>query len=289
MDRRMDIQQAGAGDTRLNEMRIEEKRRRRGDGAVRLILVGVFLVGVAAGIYAFWPDRQPAVQAEAPKTAQPAPAQPTGPRFPLKNAETKDEPPLPALNDSSKAVFSALQGIAGQQPLVDFLQPEELVRRIVVTVDNLPRKHLASRLNPIKPVTGMLATTGKETTLVMTPANAARYATVVRGVEAIDTARLVATYRRYYPLFQQAYAELGYGDAYFNDRVVEVIDHLLETPEVRGPIPLVVKHVLPEFADESLESRSAGQKMLIRAGPENAARIKVKLREIREAVLAVSR
>jgi hypothetical protein len=36
-----------------------------------------------------------------------------------------------------------------------------------------------------------------------------------------------------------------------------------------------------EYADPGLESRSAGQKVLIRMGPKNAAVIKAKLRELR--------
>jgi hypothetical protein len=51
-----------------------------------------------------------------------------------------------------------------------------------------------------------------------------------------------------------------------------VIDHLLATPEVGGPIAVVTPHVLYEYASAELEERSAGQKALLRAGPENAAR-----------------
>jgi hypothetical protein len=36
-----------------------------------------------------------------------------------------------------------------------------------------------------------------------------------------------------------------------------------------------------QFADPELEARSAGQKILIRMGSENAARIKAKLQEVR--------
>lgn len=271
-------------------MDIDERRRRRGDTGVKLVLAGAILMTLITVAYLFWPDRAstpPTVTAQ-PATAPTSSAQ-SGPRFPLKAEDAPAEAPLPPLNDSSNAVFGALQALAGTQPLVDLVQPEELVRRIVVTIDNLPRPHLAARLNPLKPVPGVPLTAGKDNTLVLAPDNAARYATLVRALEAVDTARLVALYRRYYPLFQQAYAEQGYGDAYFNDRLVEVIDHLLATPEVPGPIPLVVRRVLPEFADEALESRSAGQKMLIRAGPENAARIKAKLKDIRAAVMAASR
>ncbi len=40
------------------------------------------------------------------------------------------------------------------------------------------------------------------------------------------------------------------------------------------------------FADPALESRPAGQKLLIRMGPENAAAIKAKLTELRAVITA---
>jgi hypothetical protein len=103
-------------------------------------------------------------------------------------------------------------------------------------------------------------------------------------MEAVDTGRLVALYVRFYPLFQQAYRELGYPKGYFNDRLVEVIDHLLVTPEITGPIRLTKPWIMYEFADPALEARSAGQKTLIRMGPANALRVKAKLREFRRQI-----
>ena len=100
-------------------------------------------------------------------------------------------------------------------------------------------------------------------------------------MEQADTQKLVQTYVRLYPLFQKSYEELGYPKGYFNDRLVEVIDHLLATPDVPAPIALVQPKVLYEFADPALESRSAGQKMLMRMGPVNESRVKAKLRDIR--------
>ena len=42
------------------------------------------------------------------------------------------------------------------------------------------------------------------------------------------------------------------------------------------------------YADPTLEARPAGQKLLIRMGPENAAVIKAKLVELRAAVTAAA-
>ena len=91
-------------------------------------------------------------------------------------------------------------------------------------------------------------------------------------------------YRRFYPLFQKSYERLGYPNAYFNDRVVEIIDHLLETPEAETPTRLVRPHVLYEFEDSDLESLSSGQKLLIRMGSEHAAYIKRALRGLRSRI-----
>jgi hypothetical protein len=99
-------------------------------------------------------------------------------------------------------------------------------------------------------------------------------------MDAVEAKRLVATYVRLYPLFQTAYQELGYPQGYFNDRLVQAIDDLLAAPDIAEP-RLVQPKVLYEFADADLEDRSAGQKIMLRMGSGNAARVKEKLRAIR--------
>jgi hypothetical protein len=88
---------------------------------------------------------------------------------------------------------------------------------------------------------------------------------------------------------QQAFAQLGYPDGYFNDRVIAVIDHLLATPEPEEPVRLLQPHVLYEFADPELEALSGGQKLLIRMGPDHAARIKTVLQNFRTRIAKAPR
>ena len=133
---------------------------------------------------------------------------------------------------------------------------------------------------------GAFAVEGPEEAPTLDPANFERYKPLVQLIGAMDANQLVATYTRYYPLFQEAYESLGHPPEYFNDRVVEVIDHLLATPEIQGPIALARPSVLYEFADPQLESRSAGQKGLIRMGSDNARIVKEKLRVLRAALIA---
>ena len=105
-------------------------------------------------------------------------------------------------------------------------------------------------------------------------------------VSAIDPKTLAAIYFRLYPLFQQAYENLGYPGKYFNDRLVLAIDSMLATPDVPGPISLVRPKVFYQFSDPKLEALPAGQKLLIRMGPQNASVIKAKLQQFRAAITA---
>ncbi|HET7729451.1 MAG TPA: DUF3014 domain-containing protein [Usitatibacter sp.] len=242
--------------------------------------IAIAMIAAAAALYYFrpWEARRPPI----PPAQVPAPAPPAaqGPRFPLPVPPPEDKP-LPKLNESDPTMIEALSSLMGPKAVASFIQPESLVRHIVVTIDNLTRQTFAPQMSPVKLPGGVFRTTGSGDTLAIAKENYARYTPYVRLAEAIDTRRAVELYTRYYPLFQQAYVDLGFPAAHFNDRFVEVIDHLLATPEVKEPIQLAVPHVLAEYADPTLQERSTGQKLLLRMGPENAARVKAKLRELR--------
>ena len=114
--------------------------------------------------------------------------------------------------------------------------------------------------------------------------NYERYRPLIDMFTLADPDTVSDLYRRYYPLLQKSYEALGYPNAYFNDRVVEVIDHLLATPEPDEPPRVVRPHVLYEFADPEYEALSSGQKLLLRMGPENAGRVKRALQELRDRI-----
>ena len=192
--------------------------------------------------------------------------------------------PLPALNDSDQAFHDALTVLPGSEAAEKLLVPEQLIRRIVGTVDNLPKKRVAVEQRPLKPTSGQFITATSGDKLTIAPENYARYRPFVELVQSTDVHRLAGAYFHFYPLFQQAYDDLGYGSGYFNDRVVALIDHLLATPDVQGPVELVQPNVMYLYADPALESLSPGQKTLIRMGPENEVILKRKLTELRAAL-----
>ena len=250
----------------------------------RILAVVALLAAIGAATWYFWPRDlpPPPPPASAPAPAQ-APPVAQGPRHPI---DAPVEQPLPPLKESDPAMLQALGQVLGSAALQKFFNLEGMVPKIVATIDNLPREAYAQRLNPLKPIEGGFRVVGRDPNFAIAADNDARYSAFVKMVEGVDTATAVAAYRRMYPLFQQAYVELGYPNGYFNDRLVEVIDHLLATPEVQGPIPLVTPHVMYEYANAELEELSAGRKAMLRAGPENARRLKAKLREVRAQLVA---
>lgn len=198
-----------------------------------------------------------------------------------------DARPLPLLEESDDPIRQSLAELLDAASLERLFHLDSLVRRFVITVDELPRKKLPRRYLLAKPLAGKFAVVGEGETLAIDTRNSRNYALYVRLAEAMDTGKLVSVYAHFYPLLQEEYGNLAQPDKYFNDRVVEAIDDLLAAPELTQPPRLVQNKVLYEFADPALEQLSAGQKIMIRIGGDNAARVKAKLREIRGAIAAV--
>ena len=264
--------------------------------ALERIVFVVLVLAVAGGGYWWWRSQQ--TPAPAPVSVAPAPAPPPATpapddqtiQHPIEQApiagvaEGPKPPPLPPLGESDAAATEALAKIFPQNKLPEFVVPKTVIRHVVATVDNLPRDKVSMNLWPLKPVGGMLMVANTPNGKVIAPENSARYTPYVSWMESIDSHKLAGVYFRFYPLFQDAYKELGYPKGYFNDRLVTVIDHLLATPEVPGAIRLEQPKVLYEYADPVLKATSSGQQILLRMGNDNARRVKAKLRELRKEV-----
>jgi hypothetical protein len=230
------------------------------------------------------PDPEPVV------TEEPAvefPAEVPGPLHPVDagdddSANRPDLVPLPPLDQSDDYLKLEISEIFGAA-IEDMLAESGMIERVVATVDNLPRSHVAERIRPVGQLADQFMVDGQDGSgeYSINSDNYHRYDALVDIVTSADIGEVADLYRRFYPLFQDAYVALGYPNGYFNDRLVEVIDHLLETPEIIGPIELVRPHVLYEYSDPEIEALSSGQKLLLRMGGDNASRIKSTLRELR--------
>ncbi|QNK66362.1 DUF3014 domain-containing protein [Variovorax sp. PAMC26660] len=290
-------------DSDTRDTRDSPEFRPRREAPTGTIVVIVLLALVAAFFGWRWYQQQqvkpaePVPVAAAPNDA-PAPppaAEPTGPQNPV-DALAPPDAALPKLADSDSRVMKALAELLGGKNAEAFLRSDGIVRRFVATVDNLAREQSPASAWPVQPTGQRFITEGPQGGAQTIAANnAARYNGIVLLAESIDPAKAAAVYAKLYPLFQQAYEELGYPGRYFNDRLIAVIDHLLQAPEPTGPVQVrlvEVKGDVPstrpwvryEYVDPRLESMSSGQKIMVRMGPENERKLKASLRGLRQQI-----
>ncbi len=258
------------------------------------ILVGLLLLLTAAGAWlyrdALIPPEPAPVAAPEPVAEEAEEMEPARPKHPVEIIDpvepvTGKLVTLPPLDDSDAYFRLALADVFGSD-LEPLLVKEALIDKVVATIDNLPRGHVAEKVRPVgrlkEPFRVLMAE--DDGPVYLNPDNYRRYEALVNLIAEADLDAVVEMYQRFYPLFQESYVRLGYPDGYFNDRVIEVIDHLLETPQPEEPVRLVRPHVLFEFADEELDALSSGQKLLVRTGRDNADVIKRVLTDLRERI-----
>lgn len=262
-------------------------KRSSGGGWFIAVIALVVIAGAAYFLVqrARQADTKPAASV-APAASSPAQAS-TAPAIahPIAQADSGPAPastaPLPALADSDANVADSLIALAKGGDVGAWLVRQSIIPRIVATVDALPHSDMGRFILPVKPAKGSLQMEQANGQSVIGAANAARYAPYMQAMTSVDSQALVDWYVHYYPLFQQAYVELGYPKAYFNDRLIAVIDHLLAAPEPTQPLIVAPYKQAYAFADPALQGLSVGQKAMVRIGPVNEAAVKAKLRDVR--------
>lgn len=266
----------------------------------------LFVVVVLGGTCLWISKPAPSLPPPAPAIPSSAVATPPEPASPASIAAAEPatlhpiEPsPEPTAMGASD-IPQALVGLIDQKAVAAFFQTDDFARRFVATIDNLGREHAAPMLWPINPTPGRFSVEGPAGAAVIAADNSMRYTPFVLLVETVDISRAVDFYVLLYPMLQQAYQDLGFPKRYFNDRLIEVIDKLLSTPnandpvkvtltEVKGPIPSERPWVRYQFENPGFEALSAGQKILLRVGPVNERRLKAKLLDIRHELVARAR
>ncbi len=193
---------------------------------------------------------------------------------------------------------TALEDLFGLKTVQSMFRLDDFPRRLAATIDNLGRSHASAMLWPVNPASGRFTVEERDGATFIGADNGLRYTPYVLLLETVDLRQAIGIYARIYPSLQRAYEELGYPGSYLNDRLVEVIDQLLATPEIDAPLEVrlppiegparpVRPWVLYEFVDPDLQSLTSGQKALLRTGSINERRIKTRLAEVRRLVTAV--
>lgn len=220
-----------------------------------------------------------------PITVEPPPAPAKRAPPPVPEPEPVPAPPaeppavvLPPLDASDALVRERLQGSALPQ---DWVERDDLIRRLAVVVENARRGELPRRQLSFLAPEGKFQVIERGEEIYIDPASYARYDGYLDILESIPAATAATLMTDVQPLLEQALTELGVTGSAAMPQVRAGIDQLLAVPELRGEVALVQPVVLYEFADPELEGLSALQKQALRMGPDNVRRLQSYLRELR--------
>lgn len=219
-------------------------------------------------------DTAPQPEPEADTTPEPElAAEPTEP--------VAAEPAIPTLDESDTEVRQRLLALDWKPGLASLFVTDEMLRNFTVQVDNIAQGQLATGHALLQPLEQKFAIE-EGGALQLDEASFKRYQPYIQLLESVKPAQLITLFNRYEPLLQQAYADLGYPDQLFKNKLLEAIDVLLATPEVEYPLALERPAVVYVFADPAIEQLPPAQKQMIRLGPGNQQRVKALLRQYQQ-------
>ncbi|MCK9467994.1 MAG: DUF3014 domain-containing protein [Porticoccaceae bacterium] len=230
----------------------------------------------------------PAVEEEDPLISA-APSIPEREPEPQPALEDEEQPaapePLPPLEDSDNFTRDLLATHSDSDILANWLTSDSLLPKAVALIDNLAKGEIARKVLPTQAPEDPFKVVMEQDIAWLDESNFARYDTYVDAVTSIPPQTLANSFHTLRPLLETAYGELGRSGAGLDQRIIAAIDRMLLTPDHNGPFALERESVFYQFADPSLEALPSVQKQLLRIGPENRARIKNYLKELRVALL----
>lgn len=192
-------------------------------------------------------------------------------------------PPIPETPPEDGVIRQELADTTGTSATLEFIVKDQLISRLVATVDSLTSRQVPPLVNPVKPVSGTLSVESEGDRIFLSADNYSRYDDYIALLQNTDVDSLVDFYNSYHRWFQEAWEENG-GEGLFKDRLLQVLDQLLQTPDVPGPVYLTKPEAVYLFEDPALEAMTAGQKILIRMGSANAAIVKQKLQQLQTKI-----
>lgn len=238
----------------------------------------------------------PVITDDSPTVVEPEPAFELPESLPSEPVETEsvtpepditepviEEPVLPELDQSDAVVKEKLFKLNWRAGLAALFVTEDMLRNIVVQVDNIAQGQLVKDHQVFQPLSqSFQALEQDDQTYLLNISNFDRYVPYIQLLESVPPQQVIALYHHFEPLLQQAYHEQGYPEEDFTERLHQAINVLLSTPEVSYPLSLERPSVMYTFEDISTEQLPAAQKQMLRLGPDNQKRVKVLLKQYQQ-------
>ncbi|MAD77270.1 MAG: hypothetical protein CML20_21250 [Rheinheimera sp.] len=204
----------------------------------------------------------------------------------ITETETESEPepvisapepePLPTLEASDPVLKQDVLKLNWQPGLAGLINTRQMIRNLVVTVDNLAQKQLVAKHPVVVPLDQPFVTIAdpESQTYQIDPASYQRYEPYIRLLESADPEQMLPIFKRYQPLFEQVFGELGYPELSFQQRMQQALTTFLAIAPMSVDTTLVRKSVAYTYADPAVESLSDLEKQVIRLGPDNHQRLR---------------
>lgn len=251
----------------------------------RVLIIAIVLTALVIGAIVWLASRPeeapPAPEPVAPPAVE-TPEPPETVAAPVTEPAPPPKPPLPSLEESDVRVREEVLAAAPQ--LDPWVEHEDLIRRFVVVAENAGRGEYPRRQLSFLAPSGTYPVREVGDKLLVDPKGYARYDTFVDTATAVEPETAATLLLEYSPLIGEALGELGIQGRDPREVVVAAIDEVLETPDLEGDIELTRTSVLYQYADPDLEALPPLQKQLLRMGPDNVARLKAYLREVRQGL-----
>lgn len=251
-----------------------------------LILTALAAIAVFAVIYIISKPAQPKlteiqpIAIAAPKATPSAPAEPpvvsaisAEPAQPEQAAVEAPRFVVPPLNQSDAPIKEAMQNDPHYSAITNWLTNDEIVRKTIVAVDNLAKGNVVAKYRPLNFSNKVLVVEQRGEQTFLDRRNFNRYNSWVDGLTTIEPSHWANWIKRYQPILDQAFGELGYKDQSFNARLNQALDQIIAAPMITTDIELTRPSVYYKYADPKIEKLPGIQKLMIRMGPENTVKV----------------
>lgn len=191
--------------------------------------------------------------------------------------------PLPSLNESDELVRETLLKSLGSASA--WLPEDDILRRQAVLLSALQTGAVLRKPIEFPAPEGKFRIEQRGDRVILSTSNFRRYQALISLMEAVNVNAVAGWFRRFEPLLEEAWLELGNDRRTLQKAIADALELAIATPDIDAELDLVRPGVMYKYADPALEALPDIQKLLLRAGPDNRARIKTRCRELLEVLL----
>jgi hypothetical protein len=171
------------------------------------------------------------------------------------------------------------------ESLLSWFQVKDVIRKYILIINDLAQNQILYKHRKFLKMPQKFVVKEDSEGLYMANESYARYDQLANAIASLDVQKGLGLYLTYRSFFKQVYDEFGYpADYQVDDIFMKAAHSVLDAPIIKGRIALHRHSIGYKFAEEKFELLNDVEKQMLRMGPENTQKIKVKLRQLVEVM-----